>query len=254
MVLVATSGNIVGSMKTTESSQQLALGSLSADNDSMTWVSVYSTSSSYSELIKYDSANNNYTIYEQTGFSYILQYRDLSTYNWVGLGVTQYISNTTQTCMSNVTGLTVSTTTSGLDDASSSFTIATATGTFYPFSPQLLVPNTSITSTASDMIYNYIVVVESQANSTNQTTSTSQTNGGDDDGLTTEELIAIILGSAFAFVLVIVIAILIIYIHHNTKNRHSTRQETKPETQVECQPEEDLDSQEQFHNIQGNQI
>ena len=70
MVLVATSGDLVGTMKTTQSSQQMALGSLSATNNSITWISAYSTTSSYSELIKFDSANNSYTVYQQTGVSY----------------------------------------------------------------------------------------------------------------------------------------------------------------------------------------
>ena len=71
MVLAVSDGNLVGTMKMTQSSQQMTLGSLFLGNDSITWVNAYSTLSAYSELIRLDSANNNYTVYQQTGISYV---------------------------------------------------------------------------------------------------------------------------------------------------------------------------------------
>ena len=237
MVLGSISGNIVGSMKTTQTSQQLALGSLSADSNSMTWVSVYSASSSYSELIKYDSANNNFTVYQQTGISYVLQHIDSNNNdNWLGLGKSSFVSNTTQACMSNVTGLTVSTTMSGLDDASSSFSIAKATFTQYSFTQETPTINSSITSAASDMDCVYRGYGEPAPNSTNQTTTnqtttnqttTNQTNEGNDDGLSAGEIIGLTLGPIFGLVLVIGIVLAFNYIYRKKTNRHGRSQENK---------------------------
>ena len=119
MVLAVSNGDLVGTMKTTQDSQQMALASLSADSNSITWISAYSTSSAYSELIRYDSANNNHTVYQQTGISYVFQNINSNNNNWFGLGVTRYITNSTQECMSDIEGLTVTTSTSGLEEASS---------------------------------------------------------------------------------------------------------------------------------------
>ena len=235
MVLVAASGNRVGDVKITQSSQQLALGSLSSDSNSITWVSVYSTSSSYSELIKYDSASNNYTVYQQTGISYASQYIDSSNNdNWLGLGKSLYISNTTQTCMSNVNGLTVSTTTSGLDDALSTFNIASSSGVTYDFVINTPNVNASITSAASDMDYVY-AVIEAQTNSTNQTTTnqttTNQANDNKDDDLSTGEIIGLTLGPIFGIALVVVIAFTLIYIYRKKANSHGRSQVLNVEAQ-----------------------
>ena len=235
MVLGSISGNIVGSMKTTQTSQQLALGSLSADSNSMTWVSVYSASSSYSELIKYDSANNNFTVYQQTGISYVLQHIDSNNNdNWLGLGKSSFVSNTTQACMSNVNGLTVSTTTSGLDDALSTFNIASSSGVTYDFVINTPNVNASITSAASDMDYVY-TVIEVQTNSTNQTTTnqttTNQANDNKDDDLSTGEIIGLTLGPIFGIALVVVIAFTLIYIYRKKANSHGRSQVLNVEAQ-----------------------
>ena len=157
MVLAVSDGNLVGTMKMTQSSQQMTLGSLFLGNDSITWVNAYSTSSAYSELIRLDSANNNYTVYQQTGISYVFQHIDLSNNNWFGLGVTKFISNSTQACMSDIAGLSVSVSTSGLDEASSfslaSIDLFNITTIIYS-----LTINTSITNTASDMGYVLVVI------------------------------------------------------------------------------------------------
>ena len=163
MVLVASSGDLVGTMKTTQGSQQMVLASLSVDNNSITWISAYSTSSAYSELIKLDSANNNYTVYQQTGISYFFQHIDSNNNNWFGLGVTRYISNSTQACLGDIEGLLVSTSTSGLDEASS-YSLASVNISELDYEdiyPVLI--NTSITSLASDTDY-VLVVVGGQTN------------------------------------------------------------------------------------------
>ena len=163
MVLVASSGNLVGTMKKTQGFQQMALASLSVDNNSITWISVYSTSSAYSELIKLDSANNNYTVYQQTGISYVFQHIDSNNNNWFALGVTRYISNSTQACLGDIEGLLVSTSTSGLDEASS-YSLASVNISELDYEdiyPVLI--NTSITSLASDTDY-VLVVVGGQTN------------------------------------------------------------------------------------------
>ena len=228
MVLVATSGNLVGGMKTTQSSQQLTLGSLYADRNSLTWISMYSNSSPYSELIKYDSVNENYTVYQQSGYSYFLQYINPNNNDsCLGLGLFLYVSNTTQACISNISGLTLTTTTSGLEDASS-FAIASTTLTTYTILAIVTSENTSITSIASDMDYLDALVVDTQTNSTNQTTSNNQ-NNGDDDGLSTEKIIGITLGIYIGFALILVVLFIIIYIYCKTSNKYAGRQEVKTE-------------------------
>ena len=251
MVLVAASGNRVGDVKITQSSQQLALGSLSSDSNSITWVSVYSTSSSYSELIKYDSASNNYTVYQQTGISYASQYIDSSNNdNWLGLGKSLYISNTTQTCMSNVNGLTVSTTTSGLDDALSTFNIASSSGVTYDFVINTPNVNASITSAASDMDYVY-AVIEAQTNSTNQTTTnqtiTNQTNDNKDDDLSTGEIIGLTLGPIFGIALVVVIAFTLIYIYRKKTNSHGRSQVVNVDAQRDSHSRDHIEGHAEGH-------
>ena len=179
MVLVASSGNLVGTMKKTQGFQQMALASLSVDNNSITWISVYSTSSAYSELIKLDSANNNYTVYQQTGISYAFQHIDSSNNNWFAVGVTKFITNSTQACISDIAGLTVSTSTSGLEEASS-FSLASLD--FYVLDADMLTVNIneSITRNASNM--SYVSVVIERAN---------------EDDLSTGQIVNIVILSLF---------------------------------------------------------
>ena len=180
MVLAVSNGDLVGTMKTTQDSQQMALGSLFADSNSITWISAYSTSSAYSELIRYDSANNNYTVYQQTGISYVFQHINSNNNNWFALGVTRYITNSTQECMSDIDGLTVSTSTSGLEEASS-FSLASVDTYDAYWDTYALNINTSITSTASDT--NYALIVYG-----------TQT---DENGLSNSQLVNIVLSSLF---------------------------------------------------------
>ena len=184
MVLAVFDGNLVGTMKMTQSSQQMTLGSLFLGNDSITWVNAYSTSSAYSELIKLDSANNNYTVYQQTGISYVFQHIDSNNNNWFALGVTRYISNSTQACLGDIEGLSVSTSTSGLDEASS-YSLASVNISELDYEdiyPVLI--NTSITSLASDTDY-VLIVVGGQTN---------------EDDLSDGMIINIVLSSLFGLV------------------------------------------------------
>ena len=248
IVFAVDSGNLVGNMKTTQSSQQLSLGSLDAYSDTITWISMYSSSSSYSELIKYDSANNNSTVYQQSGVSYLLQHINLnSNDSWFGMGLTQYISNSTQNCMSEISGLTVSTTTSGLNDASS-YSIAAGSQVRYFLYPASSYINDTITSTTGDLDYNYTIVVSTQ------TTSNNETNKNEDDGLSTEEIVGIALGSVFALALIIVIALIIIYIHRKTTIKYAGRQEVKTETQGEDRSQEKANDERPQQKIQDNQV
>ena len=242
MVLAVADGSLAGSLKTTQSSQQLSLGSLYANTDTITWVSMHSTSSSYSELIKYDSANNNYTIYQQTGYSYFLQYINPSNSDsWLALADTEYVLNSTQACMSNVSGTSVSTTTSGLDDATS-FNLGSVGTSSYRESQGTLNHATSTTRVASDLIYNFVEVVNTQTNTTNQTTTGTQTNEND-DGLSTGEIVGIAVGSVFGLILIVVIAFVIIYIYRKTNNKYAGHEEVKPDTQPEQQVDKNMSSE-----------
>ena len=240
MVFAASTGDLVGNLKTTSNSQQLTLGSLYADANSITWISMYSGTTSYSELIKYDAPNNNYTIYQQTGFSYSLQYIDLNSNNdWLALGVTSIISNATQTCLTTVNGLSVSTTTSGLEDTSS-FSLGTKGSVAYNFEEDSITINTSITSGASDMAYSFTIV------------SSSETK---EDDLSTAETVGIVLGSVFGSVIIVAVALAIFYILYKKRSRSAGHQEVKAtDIPAEDHDEEGVDNQHSKEDIPDNQI
>ena len=166
------------------------------------------------------------------------------------MGLTQYISNSTQNCMSEISGLTVSTTTSGLNDASS-YSIAAGSQVRYFLYQASSYINDTITSTTGDLDYNYTIVVSTQ---TNQTTSNIETKKNEDDGLSTEEIVGIALGSVFALVLIIVIALIIIYIHRKTTIKYAGRQEVKTETQGEDRSQEKANDERPQQKIQDNQV
>ena len=86
----------VGSLRTAQSSQQLTLGSLYVDSNSAAWLNMYSSSSPYSELTRFDATSTDYTVYQQTGYSYGLQYVfPGSPDRWRGVGLTEHIADTT---------------------------------------------------------------------------------------------------------------------------------------------------------------
>ena len=242
MVFAASTGDLVGNLKTTSNSQQLTLGSLYADANSITWISMYSGTTSYSELIKYDAPNNNYTIYQQTGFSYSLQYIDLNSNNdWLALGVTSIISNATQTCLTTVNGLSVSTTTSGLEDTSS-FSLGTKGSVAYSFSSTLLNINASITSTVSNMSYSYTDDLSTETSEDDGELSTE-----DDGELSTGEIVGIVIGSIFGFAIIIFIAFLVVCSIFRRNKRYEGRQEVYTETQGDDHAEQENSQECQQH-------
>ena len=231
MVLAASNGDLVGTIKMTQDSQQMVLASLSADNNSITWISAYSSSSAYSELIRYDSANNNYTVYQQTGISYVFQHIDSNNNNWFGLGVTKFVSNSTQACLNDIDGLSVSISTSGLDEAS---TFSFVSIDLYELDVDLypLDINTSITRDASGLDYS-LIVIGGQSN---------------EDDLSNGQIVNIVLSSLFGLACIIAITCGVTFIVRKRRNRYDGRQEVSTEVQREDQNVEQNNESQNFED------
>ena len=71
------------SFRQRNSTKSLTLSSLYVDSNSIAWISMYS-GSDYSEFVKYDYSLNKFTIYQQQGIKYFLQYAN-SQDQWYGL-------------------------------------------------------------------------------------------------------------------------------------------------------------------------
>ena len=80
-------GNVVNNLKDTNTGQDVQIGSLYVDSNSVTWLSFFHQSgSNYSELIKYDMTTDTFITYQQTGAKYFYQYVDASNSNyWHGV-------------------------------------------------------------------------------------------------------------------------------------------------------------------------
>ena len=133
---------------------------------------MYSASSSYSELIKYDSANNTFMNYQQAGYSYLYQSIDPSSNDhWFAVAPTQDISTTEFALMNLTSGLTVSTsTTSGLEDTTFYSLSSSYQDALYSASGRVSVSqNTSITSSASDMNYTRVDTCSNETTPLNET-------------------------------------------------------------------------------------
>ena len=78
-----TNGNALISFRLRNSTKSLTLSSLYVDSNSIAWISMYS-GDDYSEFAKYDNSLNKFTIYQQQGIKYFLQYAN-SQDQWYGL-------------------------------------------------------------------------------------------------------------------------------------------------------------------------
>ena len=154
MIFEQSTGNVVNNLKTTNFGQDLEIGSLYVDSNSVAWLSFYHQSGSdYSELIRYNMGTDTFTTYQQTGAKYFYQYVDASNSNyWHGVVSTvtttgALIDNMDIASLINVT----TSTTLGLTN--SSFTIANGNSNSITFGSE--VWESPITSnSASDIVSN----------------------------------------------------------------------------------------------------
>ena len=216
-VLDLSDGSIQGSMLQRVSSQQLKAGAVYATGSNIAYISVYSSSSAYAELIKYDTSNSNYTIYEQTGLNFRFQFINTALNDcWYALVDTEYIYLSQLSTMDEATGLTVNVlTNSGLTTETTAN--STSTSGFHALVNHTV---TSTSNTASNLTVSITLSVlnNTQTNTTTNTTTNSTTNGNstttttnnnndDDDGLNSLEIVLISVGVAVAIVILVGIGI-----------------------------------------------
>ena len=85
-------GTFVGSMQLRNSTKNLMIGSLYATGSSVVYITSYSSSEAYAELIKYNASSSDYTIYEQTGINFRFQFVNTALNDcWIGLVDTVHI-------------------------------------------------------------------------------------------------------------------------------------------------------------------
>ena len=231
-VLDLSDGSIQGSMLQRVSSQQLKAGAVYATGSNIAYISVYSSSSAYAELIKYDTSNSNYTIYEQTGLNFRFQFINTALNDcWYALVDTEYIYLSQLSTMDEATGLTVNVlTNSGLTTESTAN--STSTSGFHALVNHTV---TSTSNAASNLTVSITLSVlnntqtntttntttNSTTNSTtngNSTTTTTNNNNDDDDGLNSLEIVLVSVGVAVAIVILVGIGIYVIKRFQKTSN------------------------------------
>ena len=130
IVLNQSDGSIIGSVRQRTITKQPRVGSVDATGNSSVYISWYSLNETYTELIKYDSSSNVYTIYEQERLNFRFQHVNTALSDcWIGLLSTRSIYLSQLSTMREVTGLTVNVrTNTGLTDETTSISSITSTG------------------------------------------------------------------------------------------------------------------------------
>ena len=209
-VLDLSDGIIQNSILQRVSSQHLKAGAVYATRGNIAYISVYSSTSAYTELIKYDFLISNYTIYEQTGINFRFQFINTDLNNcWYALVDTEYIHLSQLSTMDEVTDLTVNVlTNTGLTIESSS-NLTTTSG----FHGLINHTVTSISNVASYLTVNITLSVlnNTQTNTTTNGNSTTTTNSkNDDDDLSTLEIVLISVGGVIFMAIIVGIFLYIV--------------------------------------------
>ena len=230
-------GSPVGSVRKRSSSQQVKIGSLYAGDSSVVYLSSYSFSAAYTELIQYDSSSNEYTIYEQTGLDFRFQYINSAQSNyWIGLLNTEFahlskpstmdqVANLSISVLSN-TGLTTETTSnttstsSGLSFFSITFSPVTSTiGADFDVDVVVLSANATVDSNTSDSNAGNSNTGDSNTgNSNTGESNTGESNTNSDGSISTLALVLIIIGAAILIVIVLTIVLCIIRCCKKSRN------------------------------------
>ena len=145
-------GNVVNNLKDTNTGQDVQIGSIYVDSNSVTWLSFFHQSGSdYSELIKYDMTTDTFTTYQQTGAKYFYQYVNGANNDyWYGVTSSLETTGALVENMGLASLITVSTsTTIGL--ANSSFAMTNFNPSNYNFYPHTWSTGTS--NPESDLAY-----------------------------------------------------------------------------------------------------
>ena len=182
-VLEISTGNNITAVKRTSSDQDVEISSLYIDSNGVTWISLYTNSSSeYSELISYDMASGNSTTYKQTGVAYFYQFVDPSNDNyWYGIAYEKYITEVKLDSMNYIDILNVTTSSEGLinaDEDYDTYTSFPANNSWIPVSNWNDLDNEPVILEANVTVSTVDIPVEVQPNSTEETNknSTEETN------------------------------------------------------------------------------
>ena len=227
---VTTGDQIIARKRTTTFSSEIS--SLQIYTTSIAWIGVKSVSNSYSELIRYDRANDNFTIYQITGSSLSSQYIfDSNGDTWYALSTTQYsyfapLSNISDITALSVTNLQnsgfdqdtgISFLTLSLDNAniSTSFVNQTISVSDLGFSVTCDPVEATNTTTTNNTSTN-----TTSTNTTSTNTTSTNTTNEDSSGLSTSDYIFISLGAVVFVSMVVVIAVVSrIYFKKKAKRR-----------------------------------
>ena len=190
MALSLADGSVVTNFRQTDTSTTLTAGSLFVDSNSLVWIGMHATD--YSELISYNTSSSTYTKYQLTGYQYMHQYVDPSNSDaWYALRSTQYADYARISNFDEVSGLNVTTGTTGFDDNTSIF------GSPISFNPRAYNPTdlAATTSASSEEDLNYNVSFACFPNDTvttsnNTVTNNTATNGTTGDNTGSDDLSA----------------------------------------------------------------
>ena len=244
-------GAFVDSIYYRNSTKSLKIGSVCATGSSVVYISSYSSSEAYAELVKFDYSGPSYTIYEQTGINFRFQFVNTALSNcWYALVDTQYSHLSQISTMNETTGLTVvEQTNSGLDTISTlnssetSGTLSALDGTFdttttntastfnetITFSPAgtttCLIPVTTNTTTNTNTTTSNSTTTTTSNSTTNSTTSnntttttTNNNTNSDDDSISTLAIVLISVGGVILIAIAITAVLCVIRCRKKSRN------------------------------------
>ena len=204
-------GSIVNTIRQRSNSKQLKIGSLKApySDNAITYLGLYSSTDTYSELVKLYFPNSDYVIYQQQCIKFRFQHV-FSNETWISLQQTQHIHSALIPSMGDImdTFTITQLTNSGLEDVTSTVTTTTNETTTFPNGTL----DISVTAIESELNYTFSTFVasteECQANTTETNTGNTK---DDDDSISTLSIVLIIVCSVLFITLVVGIVVGVTY-------------------------------------------
>ena len=226
MAMNITDGTIINSVRQRTSSEQLKVGSFvsTGNSSSILYLSTYSSTGTYSELMKFFLPSSDYAIYQQQCIKLRFQHVD-SSETWNALQETQHIHTSRVSTMGNIMDTLQITqlANSGLESVTISETNST-TGTSISYTTGSF--DQSTTAIVSDLSYavsTFVAPTESCIQNNTQTvtnTTTQPTTESTSDDLSTLEIVLIIVCCVLVVIIGIGIAIGVTYCIKKSKSRN----------------------------------
>ena len=174
-------GSVVTNFRQTQTSTTLTAGSLFVDSNSLVWIGMHATD--YSELISYNTSSSTYIKYQMTGYQYMHQYVDPSNSDaWYALRSTQYSNYARISNSDSISGLTVTTGTTGFDETTSIYgsPISHTPSAFNPTSVTAAISSDSQQNFSYSMNYSCSTVSTTSNGTTGNSTSNGTNTSSDD--------------------------------------------------------------------------